>query len=157
MPALSTRQDMELDVIPPSSMARVPLSAVRSAHAGIPAERSFCEATPVKARAGNIPTPAILATPRPALETSDSYFSSNFGAGGLQNRGEIFATPSKSRQSSRDQMPNMPAPSAHSIGCTPQRPIAVQATPTNNGTDLGALEDDPIYKALGWDDFDELA
>lgn len=165
---LTSEQDHELEVIPPSSIPRIPLSAARTANNRESEQKSLCKATPARSRPGT-----HLAT-------------------GSQNYGGLpSCSPLQAKCSRKQQLLHIPAPFAARIGCTPRKMVTVHATPckqekTNTlpedapmyslnitieaagmeeteNTDIsgvprdGARNVNSIYKSLGWDDYDDIA
>lgn len=177
---LDLEQSHELDVIPPSSIPRIPLSTARFPSTQESEKALLCEATP--ARPGTKVSPAIFRTPSSGQMKLSPCISNNFLGGGLQDRHGLPQSPLQARQSGRRQYLDIPISFAQAVECTPSKPVTVHATPVKQGKlnfiahsnppdivveGAGAdeirdvdvprgKEDDSIYKSLGWDDYDEL-
>jgi hypothetical protein len=176
----------ELDVIPPSSLPRAPLSVALPPSTRESEKILLCEATPV--RPGTKIVSAIYGTPSHCQMNSPSRLSGIFLGAGSQNHGALPPSPFQARCSGKQQFLNIPVSFDQAIECTPSKVVAVHATPCKHGklklTEADASsnslnmiiegagieetgntgnsgsqrdKDDSIYKSLGWDDYDELA
>ncbi len=183
---LDLEQIHGLDVIPPSSLPRVPLPVPRALSTRVSEKRLFCEATPV--RPGNNINPAFLGTPSRAQTKSPPRLLGMFLGAGTQNLGGLPTSPLQARRYGRQQFLDIPISFSQAVECSPSKVVAVHATPIKQGklnfTEVDACskppditiegasmvetenvgksnvppggEDDSIYKSLGWDDYDEL-
>jgi DNA replication regulator SLD3 len=184
---LDLEQCHELDVIPPSSLPRVPLSVPRPPSTRESEKTLLCEATP--ARPGIKIVSAIYGTPSHGQTNSPSRLSGISLGGGSQNYGALPPSPLQARCSGKQQFLNISVSFAQTVECTPSKVAAVHATPSKHGklnfteadtssnspniiiegpgieetknTSNSGFQrdkaDDSIYKSLGWDDYDELA
>jgi hypothetical protein len=180
---LDLEQHHEFDVIPLSSIPRVPLSATCGPRTQESEKTLLCEATP--ARPDTKISPAIFGTPSTAQTNSPLRLPDMFLGAGSQNYRGLPRSPLQTRHSARQQYLDIPNSFAQTVECTPSKDVAVHATPVKQGklnfvaysnsretiieggdidetentgksdTQRGR-EDDSIYKSLGWDDYDEL-
>jgi hypothetical protein len=180
---LDLEQSHELDVIPPSSIPRVPLSSACAPSTQESVKTLLCEATP--ARPGTKISPAIFGTPSHAQRKSPPRLSSMFLGAGSQNHSGLPQSPLQTRRSGKQKYLDIPTSLAQAVECTPSKEVAVHATPVKQGkpnsiaysnppdiiieragivktgnvstSDIQrGRENDSIYKSLGWDDYDEL-
>lgn len=183
---LNVEQGHDLDVIPASSIPRMPLSREHAPNTRESGETLLCEATP--ARSGTKAISAICGTPSQGQTKSAWRLSDGFHGMSSHNHSRIPpCSPLQARQPGKQEFLEIPS-SARAVECTPSKVVAVHATPSRQGklkiveADASSnslsitiegigmdgaentsrscfqqdRDDDSIYKSLGWD-YDELA
>lgn len=184
---LDLEQGRELEVIPPSSIPRMPLSMEHAPNTRESGETLLCEATP--ARSGTRAVSVICGTPSQGQTKSSSRLSGGFLGMGSHNHDKLPpCSPLQARHPGKQQSLDIPSSFARAVESTPTKVVAVHATPSRQGK-LNIIEadvssntlniiiegvgiegientgkscfqrdrDDSIYKSLGWDDYDEFA
>jgi DNA replication regulator SLD3 len=186
LPKMSFGHRAELEVVPPSSIPRIPLSALRSTNSRDYERTPVCKATPLREKVAVNGVSSTQITPSEVQTKSSSNLFVGFVRKNiLDEGGHAPCSPLESRHGSRQQALDVPVPFGPAVACTPTKVIAVQATPIKQtmdtflektefsnaiartsrddmmrkNQDLETPEEtgeDSIYKLLGWDDNDEL-
>jgi hypothetical protein len=177
---LDLKYGNELDIIPLSSIPKVPLSAVRASSTQESAKTLLCEATP--ARPVSRINPVEFGTLSRAETDLSSYPLGILLEANSKNHDGFSPSPLQSKRSNRQQSLELLSSFSHAVECTPSKVVMVDATPVKQlrsddrfKSDIsrdGASMDEngslrqldvqqsrgniSIYKSLGWDDYDEL-
>jgi DNA replication regulator SLD3 len=142
---LDLGRDHEVEVVPPSSLPRIPLSVARAANTRESGQTPLFKATPARSRPGSKAISAICETPSQGQATSPSRLSNRLFEKSSQNHvGLPPCSPLQAKRSSKTEFLDMPVPLARAVECTPSKLITVQATPCKQGKTNTFLADAPL-------------